>query len=180
MATGNAIQSAAPVAASSITVLTTAGDLLIENATPANARLPVGTAGQMLGLSGSPLLPAWGMALTQLATTGNSGYTLINGTGTILTWTAPNDGNLHRVLIFGEINVTSLETGGQINVAYTDVSGAAQNQQLLAAGLNIGVTSFNSLPRQMIMIKPGVTVNLTQASALTGGASVLYSEIWGS
>lgn len=57
MPTGNAIQSASPVVASSINVLTTAGDLLIENATPANARLPVGATGQLLGISAG--LPAW-------------------------------------------------------------------------------------------------------------------------
>lgn len=43
--------------AASLNVLTTAGDMLIENATPANARLPVGGAGELLGISGS--LPAW-------------------------------------------------------------------------------------------------------------------------
>jgi hypothetical protein len=37
--------------------LTTAGDLLITNSTPAPARLPVGSTGQLLGVSGG--LPSW-------------------------------------------------------------------------------------------------------------------------
>ena len=47
-----------------------------------------------------------------VATTGVNGFALQNGTPTILTWTPPNDGQVHRVLLIAQENVTVAETGG--------------------------------------------------------------------
>jgi hypothetical protein len=154
--------------------LTTAGDMLIENATPAPARLAVGSAGQVLGVSGG--LPAWGMGLTLLATTGASGTALVNGTPTILTWTPPNDGALHRVVAAGGLVVTSTETGGQINLNFTDPAGNVRAKTLVAAAQGAGYQSFAFA---FVTVEANTTVTITQ-TALTGGAAVLYAELWGS
>jgi hypothetical protein len=64
--------------ASTLSVLTTAGDILYENGTPANARLPIGSSGQVLTVvSGEPAWAAASGGLSQLfgftsnATTGS-------------------------------------------------------------------------------------------------------------
>lgn len=150
------------------------GDLLYENATPASARLPIGSAGQMLGVSGG--VPAWSPAMTLLATTGTAGYALVNGTGTILSWTAPNDGQIHRVMVLLTSHVTSTETGGQINLAITAPDGVTGSPQIQAASQGAGVRSVIS----GAIVEAGSTVTVTQATALTGGAAVLWAEIWGS
>jgi hypothetical protein len=142
------------------------------------ALAPPGSAGEVLGVSDG--VPAYEAGMTLLASTGASGSALANGTGVILTWTAPNDGNLHRIILTGALNVTVNETGGQIGVHYTDVSGSAQDQVLLSGALTTGVTNFNNVGRQLLMIKPGVTVSINQDSALPAGAAVLFAEIWGS
>jgi hypothetical protein len=167
----------APLA--SLGVLTTAGDLIIENATPAPARLPVGTAGQSLQVAAG--LPAWANALTPLATTGAAGYTLVNGTGNVITWTAPNDGAMHRVLIFAVLRVTSNETGGLITVAYTLPDASAHTNNLIGGGQAAGTYfPLNSNGPQELLVQANTAVTIAQGSALTGGAGVLWAEIWGS
>ncbi len=164
----------------STAVMTTAGDMLIENATPAAARLAAGTAGQVLGVAGSPLLPAWGMGMTLLAATGAAGYSLVNGTGTIISWTAPNDGAVHRVILAGQLRVSgATETGGQIVLTWTlpDAS-ASGNQQVVGGSQAVGVHPINGSFN--IMCQANTTVTLTQASALTAGTAVLFAEMWGS
>jgi hypothetical protein len=57
-------------------VLTTAGDLLYENATPTPARLPIGSTGNVLAVIGG--LPAWvsSKVTVQMFTSGTGTYTL--------------------------------------------------------------------------------------------------------
>jgi hypothetical protein len=161
----------------SLGVLTTAGDLIIENATPAPARLPVGTAGQSLQVAGG--LPAWGAALVLQAATAAAGYTLVNGTGNIITWTTPNDGNLHRVTIFAVITTSSTETGGAITLLFTSPSGGAGSVGLYASGLSGPATRASGAPA-VLVVGPNTTVTVEQSAALTGGAAVVWAEIWGS
>jgi hypothetical protein len=117
-----------------------------------------------------------------LASTGASGYTMVNGTGAIITWTAPNDGAMHGVTVAGVLVISSTETGGELAAEGTDPSGAAFTRQVMAAsqaassqpiGLNQAVPS-------LWLIKANTTFTLQQFTALTGGASVLYAELWGS
>lgn len=161
----------------SIAPLTTEGDLLYENATPAPARLQIGAAGTSLQSNGT--LPSWGPALVLQATTGATGHTLVNGTGTIISWTPPDDGQLHRVMIIAGIDVTSDETGGTV---YTNIT--------LPDGTNSFVTLFNGDQDTGFQVcyngptiyvqKAGVQVEVAQYSPLTGGAATLWAEIWGS
>lgn len=198
MATGNAIQSAVsasgglsnPVTIAqggtgqtsasasfiALSPLTTAGDLIIENATPAPARLAVGSANQVLGVSGG--VPAWQLGFTLQQTTGLTGYALVNGTGNIVTWTAPNDGNMHRVFVLVEQHVTNTETGGAIGLATTapDNTSHTFTPTGFSGGSGVSYASF----AQSALVYPGTAVTLEQTSALTGGACVLWAEIWGS
>jgi hypothetical protein len=162
----------------SLGVLTTAGDLIIENATPAPARLPVGTAGQSLQVAAG--LPAWGMGMTLLATTGTAGYNLVNNTGNILTWTAPSDGNLHRVIIVTSMHVTTLEAGGQIKITFTLPDGFSTGSTTLysaSQGAGYGAVTGQC---QSFTIEAGSTLAIAQSTPLTSGAAIMWAEIWGS
>jgi hypothetical protein len=57
IANGGTGQSTANAAFAALSPMTTAGDIIYENATPAPARLPIGTTGQVLTVSGG--LPSW-------------------------------------------------------------------------------------------------------------------------
>lgn len=62
IANGGTGQSSASAAFIALSPLTTAGDLIYENSTPAPARLPIGTSGQVLTVSGG--LPVWASPAT--------------------------------------------------------------------------------------------------------------------
>lgn len=109
-----------------------------------------------------------------LATTGPNGFTLVNGTPNILSWTAPNDGQLHRIFVFFSLNVTSLQTGG--NVGITIGSGG---HNLAAGGLAAGY-QFGLSQSMSAIVLPGQTVLIAETVAQTAGAAVFYGEIWGS
>lgn len=118
--------------------------------------------------------------LRKLAGTGLPGYTLINGTGTIITATLPNDGNLHSCLIVASLFVSVTETGGVIAVTASTPDGASPTFTLISgnqAGGHFGPTNPQFA---MQSIAPGGTISVTQFSALTVGAAILYAEIWGS
>jgi hypothetical protein len=120
-----------------------------------------------------------GTALPALvATTGVGGFALQNATPTILSWTTPNDGNMHRYTVFGVLYVTSAQTGGVIQSESALPSGAATLFRTVVAGANAdGEYPFNSA---CITTGPNQTVTLQQTSAQTAGAATLWAEIWGS
>lgn len=122
--------------------------------------------------------PVIGMGL--LAATPLTGVALVNGTQTFLTWTAPSDGQLHRVIVASVIHVTSAETGGQIQQIYTPFPGGApHNGVLFNAGLGSD-TAGQVAAAIFSPVAPGSTVTVSQTSALTAGAATLWAEIWGS
>ena len=120
-----------------------------------------------------------GLPLALQASTGTSGYTLVNGTGNIITWTTPNDGGLHRIAVFASIHVSSTETGGVIALTYTLPDGTASGTHTLLGGAQSagdGVPSAN----YMVPIEANTTVTVKQSTALTGGTAIAWAEIWGS
>jgi len=151
-------------------VLTTAGDLLYENATPAPARLAVGSAHQFLGVSGG--LPAWQAGVGLLATTGSAGVALINGTQTLLTWTAPADGNLHVVTWSLLNHVTSAETGG---VVVTSIGGLYTSGNGPGGNAAAGYAEYGGT----VTVPSGDTFSINQSTALTAGAATAYAQMWG-
>lgn len=125
-----------------------------------------------------PLFPS-PAALALQAATATAGYTLVNSTGTVITWTTPNDGLLHRFIVNSVLSVTSPETGGNILVNYTlPGTGGAASHTLYGGGLGsgdaIGANAF------LIMCKANTAVSVSQSVALSGGAATLWAEIWGS
>lgn len=107
-----------------------------------------------------------------VASTGAAGYTLVNGTGTIFTWTAPSDSALHRVLLLVTLGVTSAETGGQLQLSGTNPAGTTANQSFLSAqGTGNHEAQFS------LQVQAGSTVTLSQNTALTAGAAVLWADL---
>lgn len=125
----------------------------------------------------SPTTADWQTSLGLQATTGVDGFALQDATPTILSWTAPDDGNLHRVLFVTSLYVSSASTGGQVNCygglpqggnAYNEIAAATH-----AAGAEFGNACW-------LIVGPGQPAVIYQASALTAGDAILYAEIWGS
>ena len=122
------------------------------------------------------LSTANGPILVLQATTGVAGFALQNATPTIISWTAPNDGNLHRFIVICSLDVSSAETGGAVSLVCTPPGAGAQTTSLYAGGLGTG-PAYNTQER---LVQPGTTVTVEQSSALTGGAATVWAEIWGS
>ena len=117
--------------------------------------------------------------MVKQAATAAAGYTLVNGTGTVISWTVPNDGALHAAVIPVSLVVTTGETGGQILLNYTTPDGTARTTNYVSAGLAAGFYGPSSAQFQTLLCAPGSTVSLTQNTALTAGAAKLWAQIWG-
>jgi hypothetical protein len=122
---------------------------------------------------------SWQVGLVKQAATPAAGFALVNATPTILTWTAPNDGLLHRFQVFAAENVTVGQTGGQVSVTYTLPDGTTSSVHALFGG---GQTPGDNTPGQdfSITIKAGGTVTIAQTQAMSVGTAVVWAEIWGS
>ena len=119
-----------------------------------------------------------GTSLVKQASTPVAGVALVNGTPTILSWTPPNDGQLHRVLVYTTMTVQSAMTGGNINLQFEAPDGTFAGPGLLTGGQSAGYNySGDAAP---VIVKGGQTVMVIQGSALTAGAAILWAEIWGS
>ena len=116
--------------------------------------------------------PAAGV-LARVATTLAAGFALQNATPNILTWTAPNDGQTHAVIVNAFKIVTVAETGGNVTIAYT-CGGQAKTVTVAPGGAAIGTYPENWAG---FVCDPGTTVTLAQQTALTAGASVLFAEL---
>lgn len=121
---------------------------------------------------------AFGQILALRATTGVDGYAKQDATGPIISWTAPDDGNMHRVLVFGVTHVTSAETGGQITADFNVPDGTGDTLGIDSG--NHSTNSINVFTVSIFLINPGGTFTIAQNSALTAGSSVSWAEIWGS
>lgn len=120
-------------------------------------------------LRAAPASPAAGMALR--ATTGVDGYRLAAKTGTVIGWMAPDDGQLHRALVWGTVDAASAVAGAAVAVTFTTPAGSVRRVVLLAQG---------QAGSYMAAVKAGTTVSLIQSSPLAaGGPAVLYADIWG-
>jgi hypothetical protein len=117
---------------------------------------------------------AFGQVMSLQAATAVAGYTLVNGTGTIISWTAPSDGQLHRFTVLASQDVTVTEVGGQIQLNVTLPDASINGQNLFGPNGAAG-TRINSLGG---IVEAGSTVLVKQNSALTSGAAVTWAEIW--
>jgi hypothetical protein len=148
--TGNA---ATATSAAGLSLLTTAGDLLIENATPVNARLPIGSSGQVLTVNGG--LPSWqpasGGGLSNLfrftsASVGPiANNTLITGMSYEILANTLVAGNTFRVTLI-------CDTASNIGL-YLDTVQGTQGTQLQAGGA--GVVTYITLDISVISTGAG-------------------------
>jgi hypothetical protein len=111
--------------------------------------------------------------LTPQARTAATGFALVNGTPNIITWTTPNDGQMHQAITSGTLIVSSALTGGAVIVRYT-AGGVAQAAQLMA-----GNAAANVSGQQTVTADPNTTVTIAQQTAATAGAATLYAAISG-
>lgn len=111
-------------------------------------------------------------AMYLAANTGVAGYTLVNGTGNILTWTAPNDGAMHRVMLFVSINITSAQTGGVLALGGTLPNGTAFSGTFFGNQSGQHQTSLNW------EVQANTTVTFSQNTAQTVGAAVLWADLF--
>jgi hypothetical protein len=114
----------------------------------------------------------------KLASTGLLGFTLQNATPTIMSWTAPNDGNMHRVYFYGELIVSTAQTGGVISLQITDPGGTPRTRTIFSGGLGLGYNPPNN--GIQCVVAPGTLVSVVETTAQSLGAAVLYGELWGS
>jgi len=117
--------------------------------------------------------------LQPVASTGDAGFALQNGTPTIITWTAPNDGQLHRVQLFIMEDVTLALTGGQCTLHVVLPDGSAYVINVCASGAALGAHA-NSGGQPLYLVQPGSTVYVAQSSAVTAGAATVWAEFWAS
>lgn len=138
--------------------------------------LPTLTGPFVVSVNGQSGTVTLGTITTLATATPLGGFPLQNGTPQILSWTAPADGNIHRVTLVTALHVTSNETGGQVTLNTTLPDGTAANPVVYTGGTAASIGQF-STDR---IVQPGSTVTLAQTTALTGGAAVLWAELWGS
>lgn len=132
------------------------------------------------GLSQAQLpaaLAAAGVMVLQ-SKTAAAGTALINGLQAILQWQAPNDGQLHVAAFAFAINVTALQTGGAVTVAWTS-QGQAHSFQPAAGGLAVGSYYTNAGATSLLTVDPNTVVSISQSSAQTAGAAAVAAAIFG-
>lgn len=113
----------------------------------------------------------------QAAITTLAGFSLQDATPTILSWTAPNDGKPHPVLIFATLHVTSSTTGGEVDLDFTTPDGTSTAQEIFSGTQSSGVPWANT--EVTVMCEPGSTVSIKQSTAVTLGAAAFWGQIWG-
>jgi hypothetical protein len=113
-----------------------------------------------------------------VAATPPAGYTLVNGTGNIVTWTPPNDGALHPYLLIAQQIVTSNMTGGELAIVFNAADGTLETQQLSAAGLTTGVYGPGSFSWLTGFHQGGQPLVIEQFTALTLGAAKFWCQLW--
>lgn len=117
--------------------------------------------------------------LSLQASTGTTPYTLLSSGSvpqTILSWTAPTDGQLHRVVIIAMQHVATTQVAGNIDASFTDPASGTDSTFLLMGSLSSGYKNVIS----PLFIAQASTITVVQQTLLTSGAGTLWCEIWGS
>lgn len=115
-----------------------------------------------------------------LATTGAAGFALVNGTPNVITWTAPNDGGIHRVLLMAALRVAVTEVGGAVSLTFTTPDNNPFTVLVVPGAAVAGLALISAAGNAFLPVLAGTTVTVAQSSALTLGAATLWAELWGS
>jgi hypothetical protein len=122
-------------------------------------------------------VPGQIVSLPLVASTPPLGYVLANGTGNILQWTPPNDGQQHYVQAVASMSIVGAETGGAIELQFNTPDGATYAYTLFGGSQGAGFNyNIFSLP---VVVQGGQPVQLIQASALTAGGAKLWAGLFG-
>jgi hypothetical protein len=195
IANGGTGASTPSTAFNNLSPLTTAGDTLYYNGTT-NARLPIGTTGQVLTVVGGE--PAWGTNAITLNADSGSGSVALGGTltidGTTNYITTTVSGSTYTLDISatypGQTSITTLGTittgvwnGTPIGFAYggTGVSATPSNGQLLI-GNGTGYTLSTITPGTAISVVNGpgtITINNTGVTSAVAGTGISVSSATG-
>lgn len=121
--------------------------------------------------------------ISPVASTGESGYALVNGTGTIISWTAPSDGNLHVFSIFARLIVATGLTGGAIYAGNggTILTGGTVNSGAFLWAANQGAGDYFLTKTTLAgngVLGPGEQIYIKQSTAVSAGAGTVFAEIW--
>lgn len=153
-----------------VTVTLTAGGALVGIASGVNLGNLAAAQQAAAGMVNAPASPV----LAPVPGSPVAGVSMINGTQTLLSWTAPNDGQLHRAQVFFGTNTTSALTGGGTGWTFTGPAGGPLSPTLVAAGQGVGVKhAFDGA-----VIAPGTTVTVSQSGAATAGAATMWADLW--
>lgn len=110
------------------------------------------------------------------AETSATGVALINGTQTILSVTAPNDGKVHTLLAATFIkDISTALTGGTIILKWT--TAANQTATHTTTITSVGITAYSALTIESITVRADTTITLSQTTAVTAGAAKVYAKI---
>lgn len=115
------------------------------------------------------------LGLTLVAEADN--FVLQNGTPTILSYTLPNDGRLHGVLVVASCVPTASMTGGACTFSFTDGASGNVTGPLTAFAGGFGVGSLPGTSSGQLL-SGGSTITIAQSSALTVGAGTLRVRIY--
>jgi hypothetical protein len=178
IANGGTGQSTANAAFAALSPMTTAGDIIYENATPAPARLPIGSNGQVLTVSSG--LPVW----SSVAASANQQLSNLSGTVAVnlsLNPGADNSINLGSSSFSwaaANIHVLNDSAGGSsvdvYNRVLKDSAGATQLQwstsgvEINSANLNMNSHLINNLANGVVRSD---AINLGQLQDMVNGLS---------
>lgn len=116
--------------------------------------------------------------LRLLISTDDAGFAMIDGTPTFLSYTFPNDGNLHWAFVAAYLHASSDMTGGEIGNGFTDPQGNSVQDNVFVPGSQ--PSGFSQWQTNMVPVLGGTAVTIYQATALTVGNAQAWGAIWGS
>ncbi len=202
IAHGGTGQTSAASAFAALSPMTTAGDIIFENATPAPARLPIGTTGQVLTVVSG--LPAWSTAssgantaLSNLTTTSINQSLIPNANGTLQ---LGNSGQAFNILfvnsIFDQTGLNAVDvtdrqlndTSGTLSLDFTARQLVANDGSTVNLNWNTpGTTTVSGTLAGAVgtfstsVATPSFLLNGTSSGAITMGAGTTvtpYSLTW--
>ena len=113
----------------------------------------------------------------QAGSTAPAGFALQNATPTIVSFVVPNDGKTHWCLAMAGEHCTVATTGGAVSLNYVLPDGFAVGHTLLAptvaAGDNSGMQNTLLIP-----VQAGSTVSISQSTAMTAGAALVWAALF--
>lgn len=161
IANGGTGGTTAATAFANLSPLTTAGDLIYENSTPAPARLSIGSSGTVLTVSSG--LPAWeSIDLSGVSTSLSNELTVPNG------GTGVGSFEAYGVILGGTTNTGALTT----------VSGLGTANQVLTSSGASAAPVWSSFPNNAIYyFGDGSDGNVTISSSITVSRDMFYANL---